>query len=425
MARAEIIAVGTEILLGEILNSNAKYLASSLKDLGVDHYFQTVVGDNEDRIKQVIATALGRADILIFSGGLGPTPDDMTHEVIASFFGLQLVQREEVKNAVIKMFEARGRTASASNFKQANLPASADLLANPIGTAWGIWLEPYHGKVIVTMPGVPSEMNRMWTEQVVPRLFKAGIVRAGVVSRDFKLFGMPESLAAEMLGERIYKNEPTIATYAETNGVRIRVAYRGDEVSCQRKLDQFAKDVMVSLYGDHIYSTKGKSMAEVIAELLLDSSQTVSVAESCTGGWLGQMLTDVPGSSKWFLGGIISYSNTVKEEFLGVKAELLKAVGAVSGDVALEMAKGVHRALRSHWGISITGIAGPDGGTDHKPVGLVYIGVIGPEGFQYVSEQRFGPSLSREHIRRMSALTAMNVLRLILLKSRLLPASLV
>jgi len=423
MARAEIISVGTEILLGEILNSNAKFLASSLKDLGINHYFQTVVGDNEDRMKEVIAAGLGRADILIFTGGLGPTPDDMTHEVIASYFGMALVERPEVKEAVVKMFEARGRTVTASNFKQANLPAKAQLLHNPIGTAWGIWLEPYSDKVLITMPGVPSEMVRMWNEQVIPRLSKAGIIRAGVVSRDFRLFGVPESLVAEKLGEKLFQSDPTVATYAETGGVRVRVAFRGDEVSCNRKLDQFAKDTMHSLFGESIYSSNGKTLAEVVAELLLSLKQNVSVAESCTGGWLGHMLTDVVGSSNWFSGGLIAYSNNVKQEFLGVKPDLLKTFGVVSPQTALEMAKGIHRALKSHWAISITGIAGPDGGSELKPVGLVYIGIIGPEGLHYVSEHRFGPNQSREYIRRMSTLTAINLLRLILMKSQQIPSS--
>jgi nicotinamide-nucleotide amidase len=422
--RAEIIAVGTEILLGEVLNSNARFLAESLRELGIDSFYQSVVGDNTERFKDVLAIALERSDILIYTGGIGPTPDDLTHETIGSFFGLPMVEYESVKLALVAMFESRGRKVSVSNFKQAMLPGSSTLLPNPIGTAWGIWLEPMPGKFIITLPGVPTEMKRMWSSEVVPLLKGKQLAKAGLNIRDVRIFGVPESKVAEMLALQIMGTEPTVATYAEENGVRVRIACRGDIVDSNQKLEIFMRDVLTPAFQDHIYSTDGKSLSEIIAQLLLQKKETISVAESCSGGLLSKFLTDVPGSSKWYLGGIVSYTNPVKEEFLGVKGESLKTYGAVSKEVAYEMAWGVKRALKSTWGVAITGYAGPNPPESEQQVGLVYIGIDGPDGIHHLSVHQFGHWQSRAAIRLQASNVALNTLRLLLLQSPNLPLSL-
>jgi nicotinamide-nucleotide amidase len=422
--KAEIIAVGTEILLGEVLNSNAKFLAESLKELGIDSFYQTVVGDNVERFKDVLAIALGRSDILIYTGGIGPTPDDLTHEAIGSFFGLPLDEFEKVKAALVSMFESRGRKVSVSNFKQAMLPRTSQLLPNPIGTAWGIWLEPMPQKFIVTMPGVPTEMKRMWKSEVEPLLRERGLTKAGLNFRDVRVFGIPESKVAEMLAEHMMGSEPSVATYVEENGVRIRIACRGDVPESIQRLDRFTRDVLAPCFQDHIYSTDGKSLSDVIAQILTQNKESLSVAESCSGGLLSKLLTDVPGSSKWFSGGIISYTNPVKEEFLSVKVESLKKYGAVSKEVAYEMASGVKRALKTTWGVSITGYAGPTPPGNEQQVGLIFIGIEGPEGLRHLSMHQFGNWQSRAAIRHQASNMALNTLRLLMIQSPNLTPSL-
>ncbi|MEI8026046.1 MAG: CinA family nicotinamide mononucleotide deamidase-related protein [Pseudomonadota bacterium] len=266
--RAEIIAVGTELLLGEIVNTNASFLASSLKDLGIDHHYQTVVGDNAERLSQVILGALSRADLIILTGGIGPTPDDLTHETLAKTFALELVEFPEVLVSMRNLFESRGRTMSSSNLKQAKLPVGSKLLANPIGTAWGVWLEPEMGKIVVTMPGVPTEMKKMWAEQVIPKLLEKGISRHKVSSRNYRIFGLPESKIAEMLGHHLDSDQPSVATYAETFGVRIRSASRSEAAVSEEILDRFEKGVILPLFSDFVYSSDGAALEAVVVSML-------------------------------------------------------------------------------------------------------------------------------------------------------------
>jgi nicotinamide-nucleotide amidase len=422
--KAEIIAVGTELLLGEIVNTNASFLASSLKDLGVDHHYQTVVGDNPERLSQVIRIALQRSDFLIFTGGIGPTPDDLTHETISKTFGLELVEFPEVLTSMEALFKSRGKTMSQSNRKQALLPRSSELLANPIGTAWGIWLAPEPGKVLVTMPGVPTEMKKMWEEQIVPRLVPSGISPVKVHSRNFRLCGIPESKVAEMLGSYLNSDQPSVATYAEISGVRVRAATRSEVSISQVILDKFENDVMIPMFSDYVYSTDGSALEKIVGEMLLAGSQTLATGESCTGGQISKMLTDVAGSSKWFLGGVAAYTDAVKNQLLGVPKDILDRWGAVSKQVAYHLAIGTKETFKSDWSLSTTGFAGPASHGSSEEVGLVYIGIAGPKGFYHVSEHRFGSSVRRDAIRLQASVVGLNLLRLALKSSSSLPPSL-
>ncbi len=422
--RAEIIAVGTELLLGEIVNTNANFLALSLKDLGIDHHYQTVVGDNAERLSQVILAAISRADLIVLTGGIGPTPDDLTHETLAKTFALELVEFPEVLVSMRNIFESRGKTMSSSNLKQAKLPFGSKLLANPIGTAWGVWLEPELGKIVLTMPGVPTEMKKMWADQVIPKLVEKGISRHKVNSRNYRIFGLPESKIAEMLGHHLDSDQPSVATYAETFGVRIRTASRSEPALSDEILDKFEKVVISPLFADFVYSTDGSALESVVGSMLQRRGESVAVAESCTGGLLSKLFTDVPGSSQWVVGSVTAYSNFVKNQILGVRDGTLSAWGSVSMQVCFEMADGVRRALKSDWSISTTGFAGPAVEGKNEDVGLVYIGILGPDGFVHISEHRFGAWQRRDMIRIQASVSALNLLRLAMGRSPSLPPSL-
>jgi nicotinamide-nucleotide amidase len=407
---AEIICIGTEMLLGEILNSNAQYLAHQLAILGIPHYYQTVVGDNVPRIHQVMELACGRSQLLIFTGGLGPTPDDLTTEAIAQFFNTPLIEKPEVLEDIRQKFARRGRKMAPSNRKQALIPEGANLLPNPTGSAPGMIWQPRPNLTILTFPGVPKEMHVMWEQTAVPYLRSQGWGAETIYSRTLRFWGIPESTLAEQVDAFLALENPTVAPYAGNGEARLRISVKAPTeaaaLAAINPIDQKIRD----LIGDDCYGADEDTIASVTGNLLKAAQQTVSVAESCTGGGLGHLLTATAGSSAYFWGGVISYDNQVKINLLGVAPELLEQQGAVSAEVACEMAVGVRDRLSTTWGLSITGIAGPDGGTEAKPVGLVYIGVAsatGVESFRYL----FGTFRDREFIRYLSACTAIDLLR--------------
>ena len=413
---AEIICVGTELLLGDILNSNAQYLALQLAKLGIPHYYQTVVGDNPGRLKQVIEIASLRAQILIFTGGLGPTPDDLTCETIADFFGAALVERPDVIEDITKKYTQRGRLMTPSNRKQALIPQGAEILPNPTGTAPGIIWHPRPELTIFTFPGVPSEMHRMWEETAVPYLKSQGWGKQIIYSRMLKFWGVAESALAEKVTAYLNLPNPTVAPYSSRGEVKLRVSAKAaSEAQAQDLIAPVEKQIK-EIAGLDYYGADSDTLASVVGELLRGAGETLSVAESCTGGGLGQMLTEISGSSDYFWGGVISYDNSVKERLLGVNSEDLAKHGAVSSIVAEQMAAGVRDRLSTSWGVSITGIAGPGGGTETKPVGLVYIGLAGSHGKVESFEYRFGAARGRSLIRHVSACSALDNLRRKLLK---------
>ena len=408
---AEIICVGTELLLGDILNSNSQFLAKELASLGIAHYYQTVVGDNPDRIKQVLEIAIGRSQLLLFTGGLGPTPDDLTVETIADYFGVPLIEKPEIIADIEHKFAQRGRTMSPSNRKQALIPEGAEILPNRTGSAPGIIWQPVPNVTVMTFPGVPAEMHLMWREIAVSYLKNGGWCSETICSRTLKFWGIAESALAEKVDSFLNLTNPTVAPYANHGEVKLRISARAQSEFAAKKLIEPIEQQLRQIAGLDCYGADTDTLASTVGQLLLDSGETLSVAESCTGGGLGAMLTNIAGSSSYFWGGIISYDNQVKERLLNVKPEDLSEYGAVSHQVAKQMAAGVRASLNTSWGLSITGIAGPGGGTDSKPVGLVYIGLAGPSGEVESFEYRFGDARSRDWIRNLSACTALDRLR--------------
>ncbi|CBN58983.1 MULTISPECIES: competence/damage-inducible protein A [Kamptonema] len=408
---AEIICVGTELLLGDILNSNAQFLAQQLASLGIPHYYQTVVGDNPERIKQVLEIAMGRSQILLFTGGLGPTPDDLTVETIADFFETPLTERPEIIADIEQKFAQRGRVMSPSNRKQALIPEGADILPNSSGSAPGIIWQPRPNLTIMTFPGVPAEMHLMWQETAVPHLRNQGWCSQIIYSRTLRFWGITESALAEKVNDFFNLANPTVAPYANHGEVKLRISARAESAGEATKLILPVEEKLRQIAGLDCYGADSDSLASVVGQLLLDAGETLAVAESCTGGGLGAMLTSIAGSSNYFLGGIISYDNRVKVGLLDVNPEDLAKFGAVSRTVAKQMAAGVRSRLETTYGLSITGIAGPGGGSEDKPVGLVYIGLARPNGEVEAFKYRFGTLRDRNWIRNLSACTALDQLR--------------
>ncbi|MFG6097295.1 competence/damage-inducible protein A [Leptothoe sp. ISB3NOV94-8A] len=413
---AEIICVGTELLLGDILNSNAQYLAKQLAHLGISHHYQTVVGDNPLRLARAIAIACERSRLIIFTGGLGPTPDDITTATIADFFGVPLVENVEVLADIKAKFAQRDRVMTDNNRKQAWLPEGADILPNTQGTAPGILWQPRPGLHIMTFPGVPRELYSMWQTTAVPYLQDQGWSNGIIHSRTLKFWGTSESGLAAKVNDFLQLENPTVAPYASDGVIKLRISAKADSLNAAEQLiDPVAKQLK-AIGGVDCFGEDDETLGNAVGRLLIEQAATLAVAESCTGGGLGAMVTAVPGSSQYFMGGIISYENTVKERLLGVSPQDLVTHGAVSAPVAEQMAGGVRARLRTDWGISITGIAGPGGGSPQKPVGLVFIGVANQTTTWHI-ECRFGHRKSREWIRLMSRNTALDILRRTLLSN--------
>ncbi|UZQ55138.1 competence/damage-inducible protein A [Trichothermofontia sichuanensis B231] len=420
---AEIICVGTELLLGDILNTNAQFLAQQLAQLGIPHYYQTVVGDNERRLQKVLATACERSRLLIFTGGLGPTPDDLTHATLAKFFDVPLVENPEILEDIRQKYAQRGRELTPGNRKQALIPQGADILTNEIGTAPGIIWQPRPGLTLLTFPGVPSELKPMWNQVAIPYLRSQGWGQEVIYSRVLKYWGIAESALAEKANAYLYLQNPTVAPYANHGEVKLRITARAASEAEAIALIAPVEQQLRQLGGMDYVGADAETLASVVGRFLQEAQETVAVAESCTGGGLGQRITTVPGSSAYFMGGILAYDNAVKTQLLGVDAERLAAEGAVSHVVAQQMAQGVQSLLQTTWGLSITGIAGPGGGTASKPVGLVYVGLAGPEGSIQSFEYQLGAQRDRDWIRNLSVNHALDRLRRSLLLRRQIGAS--
>lgn len=379
--KAEIICIGTELLLGEIVDTNAAYLSKILAELGIDVYYKSTVGDNLDRIVDTLRRAWERSDLLLLSGGLGPTQDDLTREAIACFLGEESVLHEGAMAEIAEYFQKAGRVMVESNRRQAMLPPSAEPLTNRWGTAPGVWLAK-QGKFLAAMPGVPLELYKLMEEEVIPRIKEVlGNDRLGLVTRTLRAVGIGESALEERIVDLIEaQSDVTIAPYAKRGEVHLRLA-----VKAASREDGLARIAPVEAalgerLANYIYGIDQENLETVVGRLLAERGLTLGTAESCSGGLIGHRITDVPGSSAYYMVGIISYSNEAKQKLLGVKDETLRNFGAVSAETAAEMAEGV----RSRYGITIglasTGIAGPGGGTPDKPVGLVYLALATPDG---------------------------------------------
>ena len=371
--KAELISVGTELLLGEILNTDAQFLSRELSEIGIDVYHQSVVGDNEQRLAESVRTALGRADIVIASGGLGPTPDDITKEVISNVMGKKLVLDSESLGYIRGYFERIGKTMTKNNEKQAYLPENCIILKNNCGTAPGCIIES-GDKAVVILPGPPSELTRMYTESVKPYLKKKSGKK--LFTKTLHLFGIGESAVADGLSEYM-KNQtnPTLAPYAKTGEVYLRLAAKAQNRDEAEEIMKPMLDIIYGKYGEFVYSDNDMSLPETVVTKLLGKKLTISTAESCTGGLIAKTITDYSGVSEIFSEGYVTYSNNAKMKNLGVLEKTLSSHGAVSEETAREMADGVRERSGADIGVSVTGIAGPGGGTKEKPVGLVYAAV--------------------------------------------------
>ena len=413
---AEVISVGSEILLGEILNSNAQYLAQELAALGITHQFQSVVGDNLERLQAAIAQASQRANLLIFTGGLGPTPDDLTVEAIAQAFETPLIEHSSIWEDIQAKFAARGLIPAVNNRKQAFFPKGAKILPNPNGTAPGMIWQVNPELLILTFPGVPREMKIMWTQTAIPHLIEQGWSEAQLYSRTLRFFGITESGLAEQVSDLLEAPNPTVAPYASKGIIRLRISAKATSYETAMAMIQPIESDIRRRIGIDYFGADEDTLASVVGHLLGCRNQTVSVAESCTGGGLGARFTEVSGSSNYFIGGIIAYQNDVKVNVLQVNPADLNTHGAVSSQVAAQMAQGAKTLLKTDWGISITGIAGPTGGTTTKPIGLVYVGIAGPQGVN-VYEYRRTAQQAREVIRDRSISFALDRLRRSLLNT--------
>ncbi|HHT27542.1 MAG TPA: competence/damage-inducible protein A [Firmicutes bacterium] len=413
--RVELVMVGTELLLGEIVDTNAQWLAAHLAEIGVDVYFKSTVGDNWLRMVGVLAQALQRADVVLISGGLGPTEDDLTRGVIASVTGRPLRVLPEAEEHVRRYFQHAHRPMPGNNLRQAQFPEGALAIPNKRGTALGILLE--HGdKTIIAVPGVPTEMRGMMEQTVLPYLTaKQGkrVTRSRVVH----FYGLGESAMEELVADLVAnQGNPTIAPYAGAGETRLRITARADSDEEAERLIAPILTEICRRGGDHIYGFDGASLEQVVGELLSARSQTLATAESCSGGLLAHRLTNIPGSSAYYMRGWITYSNAAKTTELGVPAGLIAEHGAVSPAVAEAMALGALREAGTTYALATTGIAGPAGGTATKPVGLVYIALADGAGTVQTAECRFRGE--RESIKTRTAGYALNMLRLHLLKQQ-------
>ena len=387
--RIELFSVGTELLLGEIVDTNAAYLAEKLSHLGVDVYHKTTVGDNAERLAAALRTALERAEVVLATGGLGPTEDDITAAVCAEVFGVDLVP-DEVSAEHIRVFaQQRGITLLERLLKQARLPRGAEAVPNPVGTAPGFILTQ-NGKTVITLPGVPAEMKAMAEQTVLPYLASRQQAEgaAVLVTRILRLAGIGESQAEAEIADLIAaQTNTTIAPYAKTMEVHLRLAAKAkDEAAARAKIAPIEAEIRKRL-GSHIYGADEETLEARLGQMLKAARKTLAVAESCTGGLIGHRLTNVSGSSDYFLASLTVYANEAKVKLLGVPAATLEAHGAASRETAEAMAEGVRRRCGADFGLSVTGIAGPTGGSEAKPVGLVYTGLADEDG-TVVEEQR-------------------------------------
>lgn len=404
----ELVSTGSELLLGQIVNTNATYLSQKLNDMGYDVMYQSTVGDNKSRMTDVLQIALSRADIVITSGGLGPTLGDITKETTASLLGLEMVLHEPSVAHIRCFFERRQLQMTQNNLRQAMMPVGAIVVENRRGTAPGVILE-HANKIIIHLPGPPAELEHMFENGIMPYLTQRFGGQGSIVSRVLRTFGLGESAMDERLRDHILaQKNPTIALLARSGEIHVRLTAKASSVAeAESMLDVLDRKIRDRI-DEYVFGTDQVSLEQVVGELLQAYSLKIAVAESCTGGALASRITDVPGSSSYMVGGIVSYSNEVKMSILGVTAEMLTQYGAVSQATAIAMAEGVRNTLNADIGVGVTGIAGPGGGTDEKPVGLVYIAITGPHGTE-VLENRFTGQRSAIKVRTVN--TALDLIR--------------
>ncbi|WKV09073.1 competence/damage-inducible protein A [Thermoanaerobacterium sp. CMT5567-10] len=403
--KCEIISVGTELLLGQIANTDAKFLSEKLTSLGIDVYFQTNVGDNKNRLLECLKIASNRSDIIILTGGLGPTMDDLTKETVAEFFELKLIEDADTKLKIEAYFKKSMRKMTQNNYKQALFPEGSKILSNDNGTAPGCIFEK-NGKKVVILPGPPSELIPMFNNYVYP--FLKSLSNDIIVSRVIKIFGIGESQVETMVSDILLSKNPTVAPLIRNGFVTLRITAKSDDVQKAKKMIDDIETSLRKIFGEYIFGVDDDTMESIVLNLLKDKGFTLSTAESCTGGLLSEKITSVPGASEVFKFGAITYSNESKENILEVSSEIIRRHGAVSEETAREMAMNVKNISKTDYGLSITGIAGPSGGTIEKPVGLVYIGLAYKDE---VYVKKLISNGNRDKVRLNSAMHALDMLR--------------
>lgn len=410
---AEILCVGTELLLGDIINTNAAYLSQRLAELGISVFHQSVVGDNPKRLADELSDAFSRADLVVLTGGLGPTADDLTKETVASLFGYPLVLDEEALDFIKSYFKKTGRVMTQNNEKQALVPEDCIVFHNDCGTAPGMAIEggegsALSGRAAILLPGPPREMKAMFEKSALPYLKSR--TDSALVSKNVHLIGIGESAAESILRPLIDASDnPTVAPYAKAGEVRMRVTAKADtRENAERMCDEAIVKIRETEVGEFIYGIDVGSVENAVLIKLRAEGKTLAAAESCTGGFIAKRITDISGASDVFVGSAVTYANEAKMKLLGVKKETLDRVGAVSEEVAREMAEGIRLALGADVGISTTGIAGPTGGTPEKPVGTVYIAISTERGTR-AKRLNLSPQRDRDYIRTVAATNALSL----------------
>ena len=414
----EILSIGTELLLGNIVNTNARWISEQLSKLGLNHFRQSTVGDNYDRIIKAIQEISERSNLLITTGGLGPTPDDLTTEAIAKSFNVSLFERPYLWNEIKqKLSSSKLLDNSSSLRKQCFFPKNAQIINNPRGTAPGMIWEPTKGFTIVTFPGVPSEMKTMWEETALGFIKNKFSDSYSFYSNTLKFSGIGESSVAEKINDLLYLKNPTVAPYANLGEVKLRITARAKSEAESKNIIKPVKEKLKKDFSKFIFGEDNDTLPSVLIKELTKRNQTIVFAESCTGGLLSSSLTSISGSSQVFKGSIVSYSNELKNSLLNISEEKLTKYGAVSEEVCESMAINVKEKLGADWAIAISGIAGPNGGSQDKPVGLVYISISGPNNHITNIKKIFNSTRNRIEIQTLSVNVCLNSLRLILLSN--------
>ena len=409
--KAEILSIGTEILLGDIVNTNAQFLPKALADLGIDVYYQSVIGDNEERILKAFKDGFERADIIVTTGGLGPTQDDLTKELAAKYFNKELYLHKPTLEWIKDYLNIKDEEVLESNKKQAYIPEDSIILENKNGTAPGLIINE-NNKILIVLPGPPKEMKAMFNDKVLEYL--SDLTGYIIKSKTLRFLGIGESIIAKKVDNIIKDSKnPTVAPYAKDYEAILRITAKDkNEEICNKLIEEKCNEIK-DILGEYIYGEDDDNIQGVVGKILCEKKLTISTAESCTGGMVAEALISFAGISEVFKEGVITYSNEAKIKRIGVKEETLKEYGAVSEETAKEMAEGVARLANTNIAISTTGIAGPSGGTEDKPVGLVYVGI-------YINGETIVEKLNlngnREAVRRKATMNALNILRKELIK---------
>ena len=406
--KAEIVSIGTELLLGEITDTNAAYLAGQLPLLGIDLYWISQVGDNQGRLVEVLKRAWQRSDLILTTGGLGPTEDDLTREAIAEMLGEELWIDPLLEREIRELFARRGITMAPSNIKQAAVIPSAEAIHNAQGTAPGWWVEK-DGHILMAMPGPPREMHHMWHTEVLPRLHQRA-TGAIIFSKTIKVFGLPEGTVGELVSPLLSSPNPTLGIYAKADGIHLRFAAKAQSQKQAEEMIAQGEARVRSILGESIWGTDNDTLASVVGHLLAEKELSLAVMECCTGGLLTATITDTPDISAYFRGGLIAYSNEALIAY-GVDAGLIDDCGVISSEVAQAMAKVSRLRLETDIGISITGVIGPDGLED-KPAGTMYIGIDSSENKKTIKRNYSG---DRSRVKRLVIVAALSELRKMLL----------